>query len=100
MRKLIKIPSNSGKLQYAVMSLPNLTIQSKSIYALLVSYNKDKISPTLDTIGKDLSLSQAMAIKYIEELETKGLLKKSKLVPDNEIKSHYKYDIMIFEEGE
>lgn len=98
MRKLIKMPSDYGKLQYAVMSLPDLTIQSKAIYALLVSYKKNKINPSFDTIGTDLSLSKTKVTKYINELENKGLIKKSKLDTDSKSKTHNKYDIMIIDE--
>jgi len=100
MRTYKKMPSGYGIVQTAVMRLPELTIQSKAIYALLASYtgSKDYCFPSLQTIGNDVSLSRPMVIKYIKELEKLGLLLKTKLYPGNKMKTHNKYEIMMIEE--
>lgn len=94
-----KLPGGYGMIQRAVMKEKSITIQAKAIYALLCSYtgSNEFCFPTVETIGKDISLSKPMVIKYLNELEGFGLIQKTKLYPDNKIKNHNKYEIFYLE---
>ena len=96
-----KMPSGYGMVQTSIMKMKGLTIQAKAIYALLASYtgSNEYCFPSLETIGNDMDLSRPMIIKYLKELENIGLIRKTKLYPDNKMKKHNKYEIMFLEES-
>jgi len=99
MKKIYKkMPSGYGMVQTEIMKL-DISIQSKAIYALLASYtgSNQYCWPTIETIGNDMNLSKPMIIKYLKELETENLIKKSKKYPGNFQKNHNQYEIMFLE---
>ena len=98
--KLRKMPIGYGMVQTAVMRLEGLSIQAKSVYALLASYtgSSEFCFPTMETIARDLGFkSRKSPQKYLAELEKFGLIKRGKLYPDNPLKTHNTYRVMYIE---
>jgi DNA-binding MarR family transcriptional regulator len=96
---MAKIVGGYGMLQRKVMQLKDLTIQAKALYALLVSYTgaDDYCFPSVARLCEDLSLSKPMIIKYLKELEAKGLIVKSQL-NEGSFNNRNRYEIHTLEE--
>lgn len=68
-----------GRIPKSVMRCRAISIQSKSVYAYLISFagNKEMAYPSRNLMCYDLNISQDSLSKYIKELVTTGLIYKS-----------------------
>ena len=94
-----KMPSGYGMILQSVMKNPDISIEAKAIYSLLASYtgNKQYCFPSVQTICKDLAISENRFYKHMQQLIDAGLVVKSKLF--NDIRNNNKYEIM-YPEGD
>lgn len=71
-----RIKQGYGVIQRDIMTIKELSIYSKAVYCLLVSYagNKDQCFPSLKTMCSDLSISKTTLIKSLKELISFSLL--------------------------
>jgi len=73
--------SGFGQIQKSVMKSQELTHQSKSLYSYLCSIlgHDEYCFPRIDTMATDLMVNRKWIFKYLSELESFGILQKSKL---------------------
>lgn len=74
--KTARIKKGYGMVQRDIMISPNVSVYSKAVYALLVSYAGDNTTcyPSINTMCKNLQLSKPTIIKSITELKKENLV--------------------------
>ncbi len=75
--RTVGIKAGYGIIQRDIMTMENLSIHSKAVYALLVSYagQKNSCYPGFDTMAEKLDISRPTVIKAIKGLEDKELVR-------------------------
>lgn len=80
-----RIKKGYGMVQRDIMVSPNVSVFSKAVYALLVSYAGENSTcyPSINTMCKNLQLSKPTLIKAITELKKENLVLVQKTITKN-----------------
>ena len=87
-----KIPTGYGAIQRKAMQ-KNISMQSKSLYALLCSYtgNSEFCWPSQELLADDLKTTIRTISRLLKELEDSGLIKRIKMFKDS--RKNVKYEV-------
>jgi len=87
-----------GIVQRTVMQDPTITMQAKTLYGLLASMTGDKEHcwPSVERMAEYMGTSRKTIIRYLQELEQKNIIIKSKLYPGT-MTRHNKYTVLLVE---